>query len=114
MATVNLPVPVAFAGAALCLLGGYVIGVVAGSQTADQSVASVQSYSQDDRRLCLTGETMEDEDAAVDGVLCGEWRRPTGVTKPDEGDLFRYVAIERSDGEDSTVYIYGDVVESGQ
>ncbi len=71
----------------------------------------MQSYGQDDRRLCLTGETVSDEPGAVDGVLCGEWRRTVGATKPTEGDSFRFVAIERSDGDESTVYIYGDVVD---
>lgn len=111
MANVNIPVPLALAGGCLCLLGGYVIGAVAGPQAADQTVATVQSYGQDERRLCLAGETVGDEPGAVDGVLCGEWRRTVGATKPSEGDSFRFVAIERSDGDESTVYIYGDVVD---
>jgi hypothetical protein len=111
VANVNMPVPLALAGGSLCLLAGYVIGVVAGPQTADQTVARVASYSADERKLCLTGETVADDEAAVDGLLCGEWRRAVGATSPKEGDQFRFVAIQRSEGEDSTVYIYGDVLE---
>jgi hypothetical protein len=110
VANVNLPAPLVYAGAALCLLGGYVIGVVAGPQTADQTVATVESYSSEDRELCLTGEALTDDEAAVDGVLCGEWRRAPGAKQPREGDLFRFVAVQRSEGEVSTVYLYGDVV----
>lgn len=108
-----MPAPLALAGAALSLLAGYVIGAVAGPEAADQTTAAVDSYSPDDRELCLRGETVADEDGADDRVLCGEWRRSAGATRPQEGDAFRFVAIERSDGEESTVYIYGDVVESG-
>lgn len=111
VANVNLPAPLAFAGGALCLLAGYLIGVVAGPQTADQTVATVTSYSQDAREVCLAGETLSEEDGAVDGVLCGEWRRSLGATQPREGDLFRFVTIERREGDDATIYIYGDVVE---
>jgi hypothetical protein len=114
VANVNLPTPLIAAGGALCLLGGYMIGVVAGPQTADQTVATVDSYSQDERELCLSGETVTEEDGAVDGVLCGEWRRAVGATEPQQGDLFRFVAIKRSDGDESAVYIYGDVVESAR
>lgn len=111
MANVNLPAPLAFAGGALCLLAGYLIGVVAGPQTADQTIATVESYSPDDRELCLRGAGLGEDEGSVDGVLCGEWRRSVGATKPDEGDRFRFVAIERREGDDATIYIHGDVVE---
>jgi hypothetical protein len=88
--------------------------VVAGPQTADQTVARVASYSADERKLCLTGETVADDEAAVDGLLCGEWRRAVGATEPRAGDSFKFVAIERSDGDQSTVYIYGDVAETAR
>lgn len=109
MANVNLPAPLAFAGGALCLLAGYLIGVVAGPQTADQTIAVVESYSPDDRELCLRG--VGEVEGAADGVLCGEWRRSLGATTPDQGDQFRFVAIERREGDDATIYIHGDVVE---
>jgi hypothetical protein len=111
VANVNMPAPLAFAGGSLCLLAGYLIGVVAGPQTADQTVATVASYSEDDRELCLRGETVGSQEGAVNGVLCGEWRRSAGATRPDRGDQFRFVTIERREGDDSTIYIYGDVVE---
>ncbi len=113
MANVNLPAPLLLAGGALCLLGGYMVGVVAGPQAADQTVAVVESYDQDTRELCLTGDTLGDDEGAVDGVLCGEWRRTPGATRPEEGDEFRFVAIERADGDDSAVYIHGAVMETG-
>ena len=113
MADITLPTPLALAGGALCLLGGYVIGVVAGPQTADQTVATVQGYDEDTRELCLTGDTVTEEDGAVDGVLCGEWRRAPGAATPQEGDRFRFVTIERAEGGESTVYVLGEVVGEG-
>ena len=116
MANVNLPAPLLLAGGALCLLGGYMIGVVAGPQTTDQTVAVVESYDPDTRELCLTGDSLDDDDRATDGVLCGEWRRTPGATRPVEGDDFRFVAIERADdadGGDTAVYIHGAVMEDG-
>jgi hypothetical protein len=111
VANVNMPAPLALAGGSLCLLAGYLIGVVAGPQTADQTYATVDSYSEDDRELCLRGEAVADDEGAVDGALCGEWRRATGAREPREGDRFRFVAIQRREGDDSTIYIYGDVAE---
>lgn len=111
MANVNLPAPLLLAGGALCLLGGYMVGVVAGPQTADQTVAVVESYDEGSRELCLTGDGLGDEEGAVDGVLCGEWRRTPGATRPGEGDEFRFVAIKRADADESTVYIHGAVIE---
>lgn len=113
MANVNLPAPLLLAGGALCLLGGYMIGVVAGPQTVDQAVAVVKSYDEDSRELCLTGDSLDEDDGAVDGVLCGEWRRSPGASRPQEGDEFRFVVIERSEGEDSAVYIHGAVSGTG-
>jgi hypothetical protein len=105
--------PVAVAGGCLCLLGGYLIGAVAGPQASDPTVATVDSYQPDSRRLCLSGEGVADDPAAQDGVLCGEWRRTPGATRPVRGDTFRYVSVDRSeegsDGGDTTTYLYGDV-----
>ena len=110
MANINLPVPVAVAGGCLCLLGGYLIGAVAGPQASDPTVATVESYDAGTRELCLSGESVADDPAAEDGVLCGEWRRGAGSTRPVKGDTFRYVSLDRStDGEDTTIYFYGDV-----
>jgi len=110
VANVNLPTPVAVAGGCLCLLAGYVIGAVAGPESSDPTVATVASYDADSRELCLSGDSVTDEPAAQDGVLCGEWRRTPGATRPVEGDTFRYVSLDRSeDGEGTTIYLYGDV-----
>ena len=110
MADVNLPAPVAVAGGCLCLLGGYLIGAVAGPEASDPTVATVESYDSGTRELCLSGENVADDPAARDGVLCGEWRRGPGSARPAKGDTFRYVSLDRStEGEDTTVYLYGDV-----
>ena len=44
MGNVNLPTPVALAGGAICLLGGYLVGVLAGPDTASRTTATVASY----------------------------------------------------------------------
>ena len=58
MANINLPVPVAVAGGCLCLLGGYLIGAVAGPQASDPTVATVESYDSGTRELCLSGDSV--------------------------------------------------------
>ena len=47
MGNVNLPTPVALAGGAICVLGGYLLGVLAGPDTTSRTTADVVSY---DRR----------------------------------------------------------------
>lgn len=115
MANINLPVPVAVAGGCLCLLGGYLIGAVAGPQASDPTVATVESYDSGTRELCLSGDSVADDPAAKDGVLCGEWRRTSGSSRPVKGDTFRYVSLDRTDGSDgdTTIYLYGDVEPRG-
>jgi hypothetical protein len=114
VANINLPAHVAVAGGCLCLLGGYLIGAVAGPEPSDPTVATVESYEPDTRELCLSGEGVADEPAAEDGILCGEWRRGPGSTRPAKGDTFRFVSLDRSnDGEDTTIYLYGDVEPRG-
>ncbi len=111
MANINLPVPVAVAGGCLCLLGGYLIGAVAGPQASDPTVATVESYDSRTRELCLSGDSVADDPAAEDGVLCGEWRRTSTSARPVKGDTFRYVSLDRTDDADgdTTIYFYGDV-----
>ena len=112
MANINLPTPVAVAGGCLCLLGGFLIGSVAGPRASDPTVATVQSYDPDTRRLCLTGDAVADDPAAKDGALCGEWRRTPGSARPVKGDTFRFVSLDRSEkggGDATTTYLYGDV-----
>jgi hypothetical protein len=111
MANVNLPVPVAFAGAALCAMGGYLIGVVAGPDTTSRTTAEVLSYDRDSRELCLTGDAVADLPQAGDGRLCGTWRSAQRNAAPRPGDQFRFVVMaSKGQGEVST-FIYGDVVD---
>jgi hypothetical protein len=115
MGNVNLPAPVALAGGAICLLGGYLVGVLAGPDTTSRTTATVASYDQDTGRLCLTGDGVSEQEADVEGdTLCGTWRRAGASTAPEKGDRFRFVTLSggssgTADGEPSTV-IYGDVL----
>ena len=112
MANVTMPTPVALAGGALCLLGGYLVGVVAGPDTEDTDTATVVSYDGDSDRLCLTGEAVADAAESDEGELCGQWRRIDGGPDPREGDQFRFATLSSDPGDagDVTTLIYGDVV----
>lgn len=114
MGNVNLPTPVFLAGGALCLLGGYVLGVVAGPDTPSRTLGEVASYDASTGELCLTGDEVDDQEGAEDGRLCGVWRRSSTSKTPAEGDEFRFVSIltEPPEGQQGnrTVMIYGDVV----
>ena len=110
MGNVNLPTPVAVAGGALCLLAGYLVGSVAGPDTATRTTAEVESYDAKTQTLCLVGDAIADVPEAEDGKLCGLWRR-NSQTLPKPGDEFRFVAIPSKSGENSSVYLYGDVVD---
>ncbi len=119
MGNVTLPTPVALAGGAICILGGYLIGVVAGPITPSRAVATVESYDRQTGRLCVSGETVaEQQGASEEGMLCGTWRRAAGDTDlPEPGDDFRFVSVvvdqppEGQDREDGPfTMIYGDVV----
>jgi len=116
---VNLPTPVVIAGGALCLLGGYLIGVVAGPDTPERTTGVVESFDSGTSRLCLSGASVsEQEGVDDDGILCGAWQRSTGSTTPHEGDTFRFVSIRTAEPPEGTdtdtgerVLIYGDVVD---
>jgi hypothetical protein len=119
MGNVNLPTPVALAGGAICILGGYLLGVVAGPSTPTRTTATVESYDQRDGRLCLSGEAVAGQEGATEeGRLCGTWRRTVGDENlPDPGETFRFVSVvvdqppEGEDAEDGPfTMIYGDVV----
>ncbi|HSE70730.1 MAG TPA: hypothetical protein VLA97_08220 [Nocardioidaceae bacterium] len=117
MGNVNLPTPVALAGGAICILGGYLLGVVTGPDTPSRTTAVVDSYDESTGRLCLTGDSVEDQDGVTeDGRLCGLWRRTEGErTLPEQGDPFRFVSVVVDSGPDDTdevsgTVIYGDVV----
>lgn len=119
MGNVSLPTPVALTGGAICILGGYLVGVVAGPDTPERTTAVVDSYDANTGALCLTGETINDQEGVRDdGTLCGTWRRSQSAdSTPEAGDEFRFVSMvfDRS-SEDETAesipmtVIYGDVV----
>lgn len=113
---VNLPTPVFVASGALCLLGGYLIGVVAGPDTPARTTAEVESFTASTSELCLRGENVTDAEGADGDLLCGTWRRTAGSRTPDVGDPFRFVSIDvdNSGGGDPVgpgVVIYGSVVD---
>jgi hypothetical protein len=112
MGNVTLPTPVALAGGALCVLGGYLVGAATGPDTTTRSTAQVVSYDADTEELCLGGDAVGDLAAAEDGVLCGLWRRTAAADRPAEGDDFRFVTMSTEEGPDAAAvtYIYGDVV----
>lgn len=111
MGNVNMPTPVALAGGALCLLGGYLVGVVAGPDTASRTTATVDSYDGDSKELCLSGEGINDQPGAADNRLCGVWRQQRNDPTPTPGDVFRFVSTVSESGDNSATYIYGAVVE---
>jgi hypothetical protein len=122
VATTRLPTPVLVAGGSLCLLAGYVLGVVAGPTSPDRSTGTVESYDPGSDQLCLSGEAVADTVAELGGAeggrLCGTWRRTPGSTTPDTGDKFLFVSIRATDDPEDAedpvrVLIYGDVVEQG-
>lgn len=115
MGNVNVPTPLALAGGAICVLGGYLLGVVTGPDTATRTTAVVESYDEDTERLCLTGEGIDEQEGRIiAGVLCGTWRRTVGSSAvPAPGDSFRFVSLSGDgspEGETPTTVIYGDVV----
>lgn len=112
MADVSMPAPVAVAGAALCVLGGYLVGAVTGPEAADQSTAEVVGYDAGTGQLCLAGEAVEGEEDAEGAELCGTWRHRVDQQDPAPGDRFRFVTMTSDDGGgESVTYIYGDVVD---
>jgi hypothetical protein len=111
---VTLPTPVFLAGGAFCLLAGYLAGAVVGQDSSGGTTATVVSYESGSGRLCLEGDSVADDGAAEDGVLCGTWSHSTGSTTPRRGDTFRFVTMDTtgvkgSQPRDTTV-IYGTVV----
>jgi hypothetical protein len=118
VANVNLPAPVLAAGGVLCLLAGYLLGVVAGPSSPDRATGTVTSYDVGSGRLCLEGDGVAAQDGADDqGVLCGLWQRSAGARTPAVGDSFRFVTVMTAKApagtdadRDRRVLIYGDVV----
>lgn len=118
MGNVMLPTPVALTGGAICLLGGYLLGVVTGPDSPSRTIAVVESYDESDGRLCLGGESVTDQEGVDErGLLCGTWRRSVADDLPQPGEEFRFVSVvvdqpPQDDGEDPgpVTMIYGDVV----
>ena len=115
MGNVTLPTPVFVAGGALCLVGGYLLGSVAGPDTPGRTTARVVSFDHASSRLCLRGDaTADQEGAGSDGTLCGTWRESKGSRTPQKGDDFRFVSISNTGDSDGhrqdQVVIYGDVL----
>lgn len=120
MGNVTLPTPVALAAGSLCVLGGYLLGAVAGPDTPSRTTATVSSYDASSRELCLEGDTITDQEGvSEDGTLCGTWRRIQGSSStPEPGDRFRFVSMVIDASAESpdenarpVTLIYGDVVQ---
>jgi len=109
---VNLPTPVVMAGAGLCMLAGYLVGVVAGPDTPERTTAVVESYDSRTRQLCLSGDGVEEHEGSVDGELCGIWQRAGNSPEPRPGDPFRFVSTvseQQATPDDDRVAIFGEV-----
>ncbi len=98
------------------MVGGYLVGVVAGPDTPERTTGEVQSYQPSNRELCLAGGAVEDLRGAEEGVLCGTWMRAPGSRNPAEGDQFRFVSTvapdESGPGDDDDedrILIFGEV-----
>lgn len=115
MATTSLPRAVLVAGAAMCLLAGYVLGMAIGAGSPERDTGVVESYDAQTDELCLGGGSVSSAEGADGDLLCGTWRRGSGSSRPREGEDFRFVSIRASDDPDDDedpvrVLIYGDVV----
>jgi len=115
MENLSLPTPVALAGGVICLLGGYLLGVLTGPDTTGRTTATVASYDEGSDRLCLSGDGVKGQEGLDDrGRLCGTWRRADTAGTPAAGDRFRFVTLSGgssvSDGDRPVAVIYGDVV----
>lgn len=115
MGNVTLPTPIFVAGGALCLLAGYFVGSIAGPDTPERTTGTVSSFEESSSRLCLTGETIaQQEGVDENGELCGTWRRTNRSADPVEGDSFRFVSVQfdgETEDDRGETLIYGDVVE---
>lgn len=112
---VTLPTPVFVAGGALCLLAGYLVGSVLGSDAPARTTATVVSYSPKTSQLCLEGEAVKDrENLTAEGHLCGTWSHANSSVRPREGDEFRFLVMDREiarEGGQRGVVIFGTVLE---
>ena len=99
----------------MCLLAGYLLGMVTGPNATNTTLAQVASFDTNTQKLCLTGKAVKSQEGAKDGELCGVWRRTVRSQAPVKGDDFRFVSVATSgefDGKTRTqVVIYGDVIK---
>jgi hypothetical protein len=99
----------------MCLLAGYLLGMVTGPNSANPTLAKVASFNPETQQLCLEGKAASSQEGAKDGELCGLWRRTVRSATPVKGDDFKFVSVSTSgkfDGKTQTqVVIYGDVVK---
>ena len=112
MGNLNLPTPIVIAGAALCILAGYLIGVVAGPDTPERTTGTVESFNSRTNQLCLTGDAVADHEGADGDELCGTWQRAGATRMPREGDQFRFVSTvskQQATPDDDRVLIFGEV-----
>ena len=86
MGNVNLPTPVALAGGALCALGGYLLGVVAGPDTAERTTAVVESFDEASNELCLSGDDRVEDRG--DGRVIGRCQRDRD--RVDDGRIMKH------------------------
>ncbi|MEO7350819.1 MAG: hypothetical protein ABIR34_13490 [Marmoricola sp.] len=115
MGNVTLPTPVFMAGGALCLLAGYLVGSVVGTDAPVRTTGQVVSFTSSTSRLCLNGDAITDQEGVdADGELCGTLRRTPNAELPRKGDDFRFVSVRTSgvvNGKThQQIVIYGDVV----
>jgi hypothetical protein len=115
VSSVNAPLPLVLAGAGVCLLAGFLVGVVAGPESPAASEALVSSYDPATRQLCLEGEQVAELAGADGDQLCGVWNKGAGSHGPRVGDRFRFLTLQTDSdpGADQPggVLIYGDVVD---
>lgn len=104
-----------FAGAGICLLAGFLIGVVAGPDSPSASEGVVSSYDPRTRKLCVQGDQVAELPGSDGDVLCGTWNKGAGSVGPQVGDTFRFLTLQTDsdpgDDQPGGVLIYGDVVD---
>lgn len=106
----TLPTPVLLAGGALCIVGGFLVGVVAGPASPAHTTATVTSFDEATSKLCLKGKAIVGQEGEQDGQLCGRWRNVQDAQQPAEGDQFRFVSVRQDTARAEQVVIYGNVV----
>ena len=109
---VNLPTPVVLAGGGLCLLGGYLVGVVAGPEGPDRATGVVESYDSGTRKLCLRATPSRTSRVPRTACCAASGSRPPARSPPGRatpsGSSPRSRTVSR-DRDDDRVLIFGEV-----